>query len=349
MGHYCDNVTDVSSTTSSHGFGPGQPSRTSIVVAALRAFGSREPDPSVRNPDFLAERLLGSGELQLISEHPVAGALKEDYAKGRSNREVAGMSNLILIRTRFIDDHMRRALEMGATQLVLLGAGFDTRAYRCAELLKDKRVFEVDYGSTQRLKKSRVEETLGSFPSHVRFAEIDFKRDQLRDVLGAAGYKPAEKTFFIWEGVSMYLTEQAVRETLRTIGTYSAPGSSLVMDFAGRATIDLLEKFPHIPQHNYTTAWGEPWIFGVPDMREREFFLECGLELRETVTFFGREAARRYLTRADGTRLGAVRGGRPRLALWTVLRLMWMFFTRRSKWYAVAELVVPPSGRLLFS
>jgi methyltransferase (TIGR00027 family) len=323
------------------GFGPGQPSRTSIVVAALRAYGAREPDPSVRNPDWLAERLLGPAQLQLITEHPIGGALQEDYEKGRQNREVAGMSNLLLIRTRFIDDHLQAALENGATQVVVLGAGFDTRAYRYADRLKGKKVFEVDYQSTQQIKKQRLEEALGSIPSHVQFAEIDFKRDTLRDVLRAAGYTPVEKTFFIWEGVSMYLSEQSVRETLRTIANYSAPGSSLVMDFASQAMLELLEKFPHIPQHKYTTAWGEPWTFGVPDRREREFFLECGLQLRETVSFFRRDAAKRYLTRADGTMIGSVRGGSPPGQYWTIVRLMWMFLTRRSDWYSVAELVVP--------
>jgi len=87
------------SSTPYRPFGPGQPSRTSIVVAALRAFGAREPDPSVRNPDWLAACLLTAADLQLISEHPVSQALQEDYEKGRQRTEVAGMSNLILIRT----------------------------------------------------------------------------------------------------------------------------------------------------------------------------------------------------------------------------------------------------------
>jgi methyltransferase (TIGR00027 family) len=319
---------------------PGQPSRTSIVVAALRAFGAREPDPGVRNPDWLAERLLGPADLQLIAEHPISGALKEDYQKGRQNQEVAGMSNLLLIRTRFIDDHLKAALENGATQVVVLGAGFDTRAYRFRDQLKGRKVFEVDYHSTQQIKKQRLEEALGSIPPHVQFAEIDFKRDTLRDVLRAKGYAPGEKTFFIWEGVSMYLSEQSVRDTLRTIANDSAPGSSLVMDFASQAMIDLLHKFPNIPQHKYTTAWGEPWIFGVPDGREPEFFLECGLRLRETLSFFRRDAAKRYLTRADGTSLGSVRGGSPRARFWTIVRLIGMFLTRRSHWYSLADLVV---------
>lgn len=323
-------------------FGPDQPSRTSIVVAALRAFGAREPDPSVRNPDWLAERLVKPEDLSLIAEHPISSAFGEDYRKGRANREVAGMSNLLLVRTRFIDEHLQRALENGATQLVILGAGFDTRAYRFEKLLANKRVIEVDYRSTQELKKRRLQGAIGALPSNVRLAEIDFRRDRVQDVLAKAGYRREEKTFFIWEGVSMYLSESAVRQTLRTIVENSASGSSLVMDFAEQAIIDMLGKFRHLSQHDYTTHWGEPWIFGIPDEREREFFAETGFEVREILSFFGQDAARRYLTRADGTRLGTTRGGPPRrYALTTTLRVIWMFLTRRSRWYALALLDVP--------
>jgi methyltransferase (TIGR00027 family) len=321
-------------------FGPGQPSRTSIVVAALRAFGAREPDPTVRNPDWLAERLLTPEDLQLVAKHPISHALGDDYRKGRQNPEVSGMSNLLLIRTRFIDERLRRALEDGAKQVVILGAGFDTRAYRFAELLSDKNVIEVDYRSTQEIKKRRLESALGSLPKHVRFAEIDFKKDSLRDVLNDADYRREVKTFFIWEGVSMYLTEGAVRETLRTLAADSTPGSSLVMDFAGSAMIEMLNKLPELPQHNYTTAWGEPWTFGLPDNHEAEFFRECGLTLRDTLSFFGAEAVRRYLTHADGTTLGNTRGGMPSLLSTTTARALWMFATKRSKWYALADLAI---------
>jgi methyltransferase (TIGR00027 family) len=327
------------------GFGPGQPSRTSIVVAALRAFGAREPDAAVRNPDWLAERLISAAELDRIPEHPISAALREDYGKGRRNREVAGMSNLMLIRTRFIDEHLRRALENGAKQLVILGAGFDTRAYRFADLLKDKRVFEVDYRSTQEIKKQRLAASSIAVPAYVRFAEIDFKKDSLHEVLLAAGYRPAEKSLFIWEGVSMYLSENAVSETLRSISSHSVAGSEVVMDFAGRAMIEMLEKFPQLSQHNYTTHWGEPWTFGLPDGREGEFFRACGLDVREIMPCFGPEARKRYLRRSDGSSFGSIRGGPPRRRkLSTVVRVLWMFLTRRSKWYAVASLTVSGSN-----
>src|SRR5262249_38344182 len=143
-------------TSSPIGVGPGQPSRTSIVVAALRAFGARETDSAVRNPDWLADRLISPAELELIAAHPIAHALHEDYAQGRRTPEARGMQNLMLTRTRFIDEQLQLALAQGATQMVILGAGFDTRPYRFAELLQHKKVFEVDYRSTQEVKRRRL-------------------------------------------------------------------------------------------------------------------------------------------------------------------------------------------------
>jgi methyltransferase (TIGR00027 family) len=323
------------------GFGPGQPSRTSIVVGALRAFGAREPDVAVRNPDFLAERLITAADLDLIREHPISRALQEDYQTARGNREVSGMANLMLVRTRFVDDQLRSAVTNGAQQIVILGAGFDTRAYRFADLLQGTPVFELDFPSTQQIKKRRLSEAAISIPSSVVFAEIDFKRDSLPDVLRKAGYKQDKRTFFVWEGVSMYLTEAAVRDTLQSISRNSPSGSALVMDFAGQTMIEFLQIFPSLAQHDYTTRWGEPWTFGLPDGREREFFRDCGLELQETLSFFDSKAVQRYLKRSDGTSFGNIRGGPPKSRMFAILMaLIWMRLTRRSQWYAIATLNV---------
>src|SRR5262245_9802250 len=318
------------------------PSRTSIVVAALRAFGAQEPDPSVRNPDSLAERLMTPAELQLIQAHPISRAVNGDYRAWRKDREVAGMSNLMLIRTRFIDDHLLSALKSGARQLVILGAGFDTRPYRFPELLKDCKVFEVDRRSTQEIKKRRLADASIVVPSNVRFIEIDFKKDVLSDVLRAGGYQADDKSFFIWEGVSMYLTERAVRDTLRTVRSIAVPGSALVMDIVSQATLDMLASLPHLSQHNYTTHWGEPWTFAIPDLGENKFFQECGLELSENLSIMGKKASRRYLTRSDGSRFGYVTGGMPgKRKVYTMFRMTYLILTRRSHWYALAKLDVP--------
>src|SRR5690242_18526936 len=98
--------TNTRTNPDSRPFGPGQPSRTSIAVAAMRAFGAREPDETVRNPDWLAERMVTPQELELIAEHPIAKASSADYHASRRSREIAGMSNLLLVRTRYIDERL---------------------------------------------------------------------------------------------------------------------------------------------------------------------------------------------------------------------------------------------------
>ena len=103
----------------------------------------------------------------------------------------------------------------------------------------------------------------------------------------------------------------------------------------------MLERFSNLSQHEYTTNWREPWIFGVPDEKERQFFDDCGFDVRDFLSFFGREAVRRYLTRSDSRSLGSIRGGRPsRQAITTMIRVIWIFLTKRSRWYAFAVLSV---------
>jgi methyltransferase (TIGR00027 family) len=126
----------------------GQPSKTSIMVAGCRAFASHDPDPSIRNPDWLAEEFIGPQERALIPESPSIKALSMPYEEGLKNGSI-GVCRMMLIRTRFIDDRLKEAVDAGAKQIVILGAGFDSRAYRLRGLLANTHVIEVDYGPTQ--------------------------------------------------------------------------------------------------------------------------------------------------------------------------------------------------------
>jgi methyltransferase (TIGR00027 family) len=162
--------------------------------------GSREPDASVRNPDWVADRLIGPAELALIADHPISKSLERDFQEAIYDPDVFGFAWLMLVRTRFIDELMERAVRSGAKQLVILGAGFDTRAHRFTDLLKDAAVIEIDYGATQEYKKRRVEEALGDAPANVVYAPIDFARESLSQVLRRAGFQPERKTYYICEG-----------------------------------------------------------------------------------------------------------------------------------------------------
>jgi len=282
----------------------GLPSRTSILTAAARAFGSREPDISVRNPDWVAARLIGPPELALIPEHPISKALDRDFQEAIHDPDIFGLVWLMLVRTRFIDEMMERAVRGGATQLVILGAGFDTRAHRFTELFKDAVVIEIDYGATQEYKKRRVEAALGGAPANVVYAPIDFTRESLGEVLRRAGFEAGRKTYYIAEGLSMYIPEEGMKETLRSIAAESAPGSALLLEYLNRGGLELMRKNPTGMIKN-ALEWGEPFVFGVPEGQDREFFHELGLDLGEALKIMSPESVKRYAMRQDGSNYGA--------------------------------------------
>ncbi len=269
------------------------------MVAAARAFGSRDPDESVRNPDYLADRLIGPAELALISDHPISKGLDQDFTEAMQNVAIVFLVREQIVRTRFIDDAMERAVKNGATQVVILGAGFDTRAYRCSELLKDCSVFEVDVSRTGGRKRARVAAASLETPANLTLCEVDFLNDDWIDVLRVAGYDEHKRTFFIWEGVSMYLAEERVRKLLEIVRANSPAGSTLVLDYPNTTGIELIFMDPE-GLGQIMSRWGEPWIFGVPGADGREFFISCGFDPGVPVSSSHPEIAKRYTTRSNG-------------------------------------------------
>lgn len=208
-----------------------RPSLTASMVAAIRAFYTAQPAPFSRAPDPLAVELVPAW-LAL----PARAAARFPGAAPALRRffDVAalGLVRNVALRTAAIDDALRAGIADGAGQLVLLGAGLDARAHRLSEL-GGVRVFEIDHPSTHRFKAERLA-SLGSRAArpagHVR-VPIDFERDQLADVLVRAGFDPALPAFWIWEGVTVYLTHDAIRATLRAVGALSAVGSRLAVTY----------------------------------------------------------------------------------------------------------------------
>lgn len=286
-------------------------SRTSIYVAAGRAVGAREPDPAVRNPDYLAEQLLGDPST-LDVDHPAVRALSLSYDEAMQHIDVVNIVRVMAVRTRFIDEALARAIAAGATQVVILGAGFDSHAYRFQDLLAQVRVFEVDRPVTQALKRQRVNAVLGTPPANLTYVPADFQHETLPEVLQRHGHDRSQRTFFILEGVTMYLQEEAVRDTLRFIGVHP-PGSSVVFDFVYRAMIDAIAQIDiaKVPdaqkpflQRFLDLTKDEPWVFGMPMDGEAAWLRECGLALREAFAIGGDDSIKRYLTRADGREVG---------------------------------------------
>ena len=203
-----------------------RPSRTAHLVAFGRAVADvgLSHIPEFRDPAarvFLNER--SKRRLAKVEQAARAGKRGIRFEMTRQ------MADLIGLRTTVIDNGVRDAIAAGATQLVILGAGYDGRAWRLPEL-EGVRVFEVDHPATQGEKRAHLSELPPAF-GIVTFVPMDFERGSLGAVLARAGHDASSPTCWIWEGVVMYLTHDAMRATLAGIAERSAPGSTLIVNY----------------------------------------------------------------------------------------------------------------------
>jgi methyltransferase (TIGR00027 family) len=277
----------------------GRPSATALEVAAYRAIGARHPDPSIRNGDQLADRLLGPDERAILKEtgsEMVLAALTMDTDRAWASLGTRGrFARGVHVRTRHIDDVLEESLRMGSTQVVILGAGLDSRAYRFGGALGNARVFELDLPATQEYKKKRVREVLGALPGHVTYVPIDFTKQELATVLDAAGYDRKKKTLFIWEGVTMYIPEAAVDATLRAVARNAAPGSRIVFDYFLQSALQDAPGLRDISRN--VAAVGEPFVFGISGNDASAFVKERGLAVASD--FGSADLGVRYLPKGN--------------------------------------------------
>jgi len=209
---------------------PVRPSITAEMVALIRAREHALAAPARRIVDdpYAGRLLAAAGSFWVDAEgRPTRAAALADLAFRQPG---AGLAGLVLARHRIMDDLVRAEAAAGASQLVILGAGYDARPYRFAPPEGPARAFEVDHPTLSAAKRGFVERALGRVPAHVRFTAVDFLRERLDERLLASGFDPAARTVFVWEGVTYYLTEEAVRATLGMVRALSAPGSTIVFD-----------------------------------------------------------------------------------------------------------------------
>jgi len=206
----------------------------------------------------------------------------------------------LLARTRFMDDTLLSCLEQGMQQLIILGAGYDARAYRFQGQLKDRvRVFEVDHPATQRVKRRRLEKIFGKAPEHVTYVSVDFERETLGERLLACGYREDLLTLFIWEGVTYYITPQAVDATLAFVHQQSAPGSWIAFDYTFQEVVDGTYKRGEAANlRRYRGLTGEGMVYGIPEGTIEIFLRARGL--REIQNASGGDLERAYFSKENG-------------------------------------------------
>jgi methyltransferase (TIGR00027 family) len=238
----------------------GERSRTAEYMALFRALETARPPQRRLFADPLAASFLRSPLAQVakVGRVPGLGAL----VPWLIDRRYPGPRPSAVARTKVLDDAVAAAIDGGVEQLVVLGAGFDSRAYRLPGAGR-LRVFEVDHPDTQAVKRRALTRSLGQLPPQVRFVAVDLDRDDLATALDDAGLHHGRPTFVLWEGVASYLTADAVDATVRWAHDAAGTGSELAFTYVHRGLIDGTVDFPH------SAAWvrsvaaaGEPFVFG---------------------------------------------------------------------------------------
>jgi methyltransferase (TIGR00027 family) len=201
------------------------------------------------------------------------------FLRGMIDRFWPGARTSAVARTRLIDDWIADSVRNGSQQLLVLGAGFDSRAWRLPILAK-LPVFEVDHAATAAEKGRRIA-ALAAETSGVVSIAIDFDREQLPEVLSAAGFDPRIVTTVVWEGVTNYLTTDAVASVLSWVGTL-ATGSTLIFTYIHRDVLAEPARFEGARNILMAVARaGEPWTFGMAPEALPRCLQSRGLRLLE--------------------------------------------------------------------
>ena len=286
-------LTMVLAAASVRAVTPGAVSTTAVAVCDFRAVGAQHPDRKLRNKDSLAARIC-----------PPANVLPRDYALARMSidRDPEGLSGYFFVnaRTLHIDAQLERAAREGIRQVVVLGAGFDSRAYRYHKAFPQLAFFEVDLPAMIAAKQRAVVALFKALPKHVRYVPIDFNTQTLDGVLAAAGYDARATSLFIIEGVVMYVNDAGNRATFDFIGRHSAPGSRLVYDYVLRRVVegDFAGLYGAERLASGVAAIGEPFVSGWTPQEAADFAARHGLVVEDDLD--DAELTRRYLIDSRG-------------------------------------------------
>lgn len=243
---------------------------TAAMIAVSRSLGRVLPEDARLIDDPYGERF-ATPFLRFIARH--AGWLRP---------VIEGTVATVQVRTHLLDQALLSFLRQGGQQVLILGAGFDARAWRFAEALRAARVFELDHPATQARKRELMPPN-----RDVTFVPWDFESqavDHLPGALAALGHDPTRATFTLWEGVTMYLSEPAVDATVRAVAALSAPGSKLVVTYVERTALER----PSLARRlvgRLVARLGEPLRFGFSPSELPAWLSARGFALTHDVSF----------------------------------------------------------------
>ena len=275
-------------------------SRTAEFTCLSRAASSLETEPHYHSGDGIAPLLLPGFIRALLGARIGRAAYRRLLAP-------RGMYEYVIARTKYLDAAFRQALAESFPQIVLFGAGFDTRALRFAAELGAARVFELDVPITQAAKIARYRQRRLALPPNLCFVAVDFERDSVSRKLEDAGFRPRERSLFVLEGVLMYLAPASAAAAFRTLRSLAAPGSRVVFDYV-RASVLRGEGslYGEAGAAQRVAGVHEAWHFGLEPEQLAGFLASYGFRIVDHQDAAGLE--RLYFRDPGGCLAGRVNG-----------------------------------------
>jgi methyltransferase (TIGR00027 family) len=250
--------------------------QTAFGPMVLVAVEQSEPLGRRLVDDDLAAQFLPAPIRWLLSSAPPNPLRRLTIAS--MEREGPGLWASMIGRKRYIAEQVAASLG-DIDAVVVLGAGFDTLAYRLARTTRIP-IFEVDQPVNIARKTAAVRRALGAQPASVRLVPLDFEHDDVMSVLADHGYRPDSRTFFVWEAVTQYLSSEAVQQTLTKLR--SAPtGSRLVFTYVRRDFIDGINLYGAEGLYRRFVQRRQLWHFGLPPQEVATFLAGHGWQLSE--------------------------------------------------------------------
>ncbi len=270
------------------------------MTCVSRACSTFETDPHYKSGDVIAPILLPD---------KLCSLLRVSLVRKIFTRLVApsGIYEYVIARTKYIDDLYNQALLEGFDQILIFGAGFDTRALRFQRETGKTQVFELDISITQLAKIGQYHERKLTIPDNLTFISIDFDKDSLAAKLDHAGFKKEVKSLFILEGLTMYLKPESVNETFQCLCAYAGKNSWVIFDYVDASVLSNESNAYGAKSILKTVSRaGEGWKFGIEPEQINTFLNGLGLRLIDHQS--AKDLEYRFFTDSEGKVIGKVNG-----------------------------------------
>jgi len=270
------------------------------MTCLSRACSAFETNHYYKSNDYIAPLLLPGGLKSFLH----ISLARRFFTKVAAPR---GIYEYVIARTKYIDAVFRQALVENFDQILIFGAGFDTRALRFQDAMENTRVFELDAPATQQAKIGQYQKRHLAVPLSLTFIAIDFDKESLSMKLDEAGFCRQRRSLFILEGLVMYLQPKSVEETFQVIRDYAGRKSRVVFDYI-YASVLRKEGICYGETGIVQTVSdaGEQWHFGIEKGQIEEFLAKYEMQLIDHKD--AKDLEQTYFSDSNGKIIGRVNG-----------------------------------------